>query len=652
MKRITDFCSNEGGNIAMITAILIIPIMSAVGSVIDYTNYVRQKNNIQHSLDAAGLAAGAEILSGNLGDLDEDEVIAAVKDISIKYFEANLKDQVNSSAIDFRVFYDPGDAYTADKIELQADFSYKTVFGAFIGVDKVVNEMAAKISLGNRTVEVAMVLDNSGSMYSYPGNTPGSERKIETLKSASKSLVDTIFDSANLVTLPDPIKFSLVPFASSVNVGTENADAQWMDVNGRSNIHHENFDWLNTWRTSQSIQKVGNGVKIGGDFVSRFDLFDALDVDWTGCIEMRPWPHNVEDSFISNTAGKDYDQLFVPFFAPDEPDDEYADKLQRRRYDYRNYAPYKDRYRRYVDHDGDNDYYYNSYLYDFRDADGTQLYVNQNSGNPAEGVKGSVRQIERTNWMFKYQANKKIYRYKLNNSIWDYHGPNFGCTARPIFPLSTVKQDVKDELDNMIANGSTNIQQGLTWGWRTLSSKLPFDEGRNKSDDKNLKIVILLTDGNNYYGQDYGDTPNQSRYGAWGYARQDNILKHPVTNENTHNRWSDGLSVSDRAGTIYQSVSIDTTPERGSEFEVIMNVHTAQACRNIKADGVTIFAVAFDVPSSGGVRNLMESCSGSGVIAGKDIMPRGNFFFDVGGSELVAAFENIAQQISQLRVAS
>ena len=40
-----------------------------------------------------------------------------------------------------------------------------------------------------------------------------------------------------------PVQFALVPFAASVNVGPENAGASWMDVNGVSPVHHENFDW-------------------------------------------------------------------------------------------------------------------------------------------------------------------------------------------------------------------------------------------------------------------------------------------------------------------------------------------------------------------------------------------------------------------------
>lgn len=645
MIDIRKFKKDEGGNIAMMTAILIIPIMSAIGSVIDYTNFVRQKNNIQHSLDAAGLAAGSLITSGGLNDMDDGEKIAAVEELSTQFFLANLKEQVHTDDYVLHVDYIPGDAFNADQIELSVDFTYPTIFGGLVGVDTLENEIAAVISLGDRTVEVALVLDNSGSMGSTPAGADDS--KIDTLIEASNSLVDTIFSSAELVTIPDPVKFSLVPFGASVNVGKGNKNANWMDVQGRSSIHHEHFDW-DTYRSPHTPEYIGNAVKIDDEFMSRFDVFDMIDVEWTGCVEMRPWPYNVTDDYLNNTSGGDYDKLFVPFFAPDEPDNEYADKYQYY-YDYRNYAPATSGSDG-VDHDWDNDYYRNSYLYDFRDADGTQLFVNNDSGNPAYGVSGSTRQIERTNWMFKYQADLKIDNYELDDDIDWLHGPNYLCSTRPIVPLSTNKADIKAELDQMRAEGATNIQQGLTWGWRTLTESEPFDEGRPMTDTKNLKVIILLTDGNNWYQQDSGTTPNQSSYGAWGYARDANALKHPISDVDTHNRWAEGLSVADRAGTIYYNASIDTTPEDGADFEMIMNVHTAQACNNIKASGVSIYTVAFDVPDEGGVRQLMEACAGSGVLDGKIVMPLGDFFFDVDGDELIETFEDIAQQISQLRI--
>ncbi|KAG1702957.1 Cobalt-precorrin-5B C(1)-methyltransferase [Nymphon striatum] len=53
--------------------------------------------------------------------------------------------------------------------------------------------------------------------------------------------------------------------------------------------------------------------------------------------------------------------------------------------------------------------------------------------DPAYEVEGSVRQIERTNWMFKYQANQQLGGFSSN------FGPNDGCTTDPITALTPDK---------------------------------------------------------------------------------------------------------------------------------------------------------------------------------------------------------------------
>jgi hypothetical protein len=113
---------------------------------------------------------------------------------------------------------------------------------------------------------------------------------------------------------------------------------------------------------------------------------------------------------------------------------------------------------------------------------------------------------------------------------------------------------------------------------------------------------------------------------------------------------ADGLTSSDLAGTIYTSTSFDLTPDSYYDFERIMNAHTNQACNNVKADGVSVFTVAFNVPSSGGVRDLLEACSGTGVREGEEIMPTGTFYFDADQGNLDDAFASIARQITNLRI--
>jgi len=250
--------------------------------------------------------------------------------------------------------------------------------------------------------------------------------------------------------------------------------------------------------------------------------------------------------------------------------------------------------------------------------------------------------------MFKYQRNAQY-----NGPLFDFRGPNYGCTTRPLTELSTNRDLIKNEIELMQALGTTNIQQGLTWGWRTLSERAPFTGGRSIDVVRNLKFLVLLTDGNNFYSRDIGESPNQTAYGAWGYARvegQEN-LKNPLNDLHTSNRWIEGLEPSDLVDTIYSGTSFDLTPESNGDFEQIMNAHTNQACNNIKNDGVSIYAVAFSVPAGGSVRQLLEACGGSGIRPdGSPVIADGTFYFDVNQGGLADAFENIARQITNLRI--
>ena len=78
------------------------------------------------------------------------------------------------------------------------------------------------------------------------------------LKAAAKQLVKTLSDQALLIKQVDkPVQFSLVPFAASVNVGPENAGASWMDVEGLSPVHQENFDWSTLDAADKRAEKIG-----------------------------------------------------------------------------------------------------------------------------------------------------------------------------------------------------------------------------------------------------------------------------------------------------------------------------------------------------------------------------------------------------------
>ena len=644
--RFRNFLKNSSGNIALTGTLLMLPLMASVGIAVDYSNFANQQNSVQQALDAAGLATGRFMNTG--ADVVEIEAYAE------NFFKANLTPDINyNEAISFSFALTPGDTSIdppiPTKINLGADLEYDTHFSDFLSLDQITSAVTSVISLGNRTVEVALVMDNSGSM--------ATNNRIGILKTETKKLIDIIFNAAQFTDLPDPVKFSIIPFGASVNIGTNNENKNWMDKKGWSSIHHEHFDWDTYSTGNQTRYKKKNGdkfafqEKIDGSWQwrTRLTAFDMIGVEWGGCVEMRPWPHNVLDTVaFTNTnytdlrdsvdadgdgSGDGNDALFVYNFAPDAPDHIY---LRNNGYTY-----------------NDSRYYYNNYASERVNYNGSPIYADTGI-NGETNQYGSTRQINRTNWMFKYQSGFNT------TALNEWNGPNYSCSTNPIEPLNNDSIFLKSKIDEMQANGSTNLQQGLTWGWRTLSPGEPFTEGRDKNDYQNMKFLIMLSDGNNFYSQDNGSGPNRTTYGAWGFARPDGYLAHPFSKDSidpndpkweTHNRWAEGLDYTSLAGTIYQSASFDLTPESYGEFELIMNAHTNQACRNIKNDGISIFTIAFDVANGSSVKNLLDACSGSGLKDGDELLAGGKFYFDVNGEELETAMEDIANQIADMRIA-
>jgi hypothetical protein len=417
---------------------------------------------------------------------------------------------------------------------------------------------------------------------------------------------------ASLSNKPDPIRIALVPFAGSVNIGPQYRGADWLDMKGWSSIHHENIDWPGTSTVGDAwpnVSRSGAGWKstttttsstgptppnplpdgitsYSMNWLSRWTLYDALGVQWAGCVEMRPSPYNGTDAAPTDLTP---DTLFVPMFAPDEPD----------------------RYNSSEDND-----YGNRYLSDY-------IRVGPDYTATTATYGSSTKQLMRQSWARKYNldarqkdSSNRILIGRQRTSDLGSYGPNQGCTTKAITPLTTTLANVQTAISQMSAAGYTNIQEGLSWGWRVLSAGLPFTQGRDYSVAENDKYIILLTDGNNTYPTQ--STLNKTEYYPWGYSR--------------HNRLYGGL-------TTWTS-DVDA-----------MNQQTARTCANIKAvqdadneAAVRIFTIVYDVPDGSSVKELLQNCASVGK--------RGErYYYDVQGAGISEAMASIGAVISELRIA-
>lgn len=600
------FLRDERGNYAMLTAIAMVPIMGCLALAIDYTEASRQRQATLNALDAAGIATAVEISRG----VSDEEAEQFAKD----FFVANLgpvKPENTELDVDL-----PDMTTGGGTLVLTADLKYKPYFyPAFQALRKASGsgetDMAfsarSEIQLKN-TIEVALVLDNSGSM-DYKGSGSGKKR-IDLLKDAAKELVSTLSQQAgSMKQINAPVQFGVVPFAASVNVGTKYKNASWMDTEGRSSIHHENFDWSDmSSGNKQVVKESGVWKKKGKGWpkseqnttVSRFTLFDATTIhSWAGCVEIRPGDYGLNDA-VPTSANPD--TLFVPMFAPDETDETW--------------------YSRPANNNWWKDYDYSSEIDD--------------------------------------QARMKKYfdptKARLDTSaIGPGKGPNLSCTTKPITPLTDVAtkeglKTIEDAIDDMQAGGATNVPDGLAWGWRVVSGPEPF-KARPETERGNDKVVIVLTDGaNTYYRPDsitaqpysgsyyrYGGNDlanNRSIYSSFGYARN-----------------KDGKS------RIFENTSVNKSDFSNSNYTKAMNDKMAEVCRNAKTDGnIIIMAVALDLDEKDKTDKAqidgLKDCVSTSRFRTDGNGNAAKLFWNATGANLSEKFKEIADELSNLRIVS
>lgn len=548
VRRIADarslllrFERDESGLTAVIFGIIFTVLFLMAAVVIDYSRAVHEQQQEQAAVDAAALAA-----SHYLGLGDEDEVGEAV---AKRFFKANM-DEGSTAELSIDLDGEAGTVSASVTNDFKTTLIAATTQGA-VARDSMKIGAKTLIVKGAGTIEVAMALDNSGSMAGT---------KIEDLRRAATDLVGLVFAGANRT---DDVKVSLVPFAASVNVGAGQAGSGWIYQGSESALPSPLFTGSN----------------------SRFDMLSQIGSSWGGCVEARPAPYDTNDAMpVEDTLTT----MFQPMFAPDEPDDGNASA-----------AGYSA--------DGSNSNgYNNNYISDFGGTCPTpaQQCIRFRTTNGVRTCRTwgpvPIPVVEAQSRSCKYQgASPSTFEGSAP-------GPNALCTTQSILPLTSDRTDVEDAISTMVASGNTNISEGTMWAWRTLSPTAPFIEGRSYSDSENRKVMIVMTDGDNYLASK--SHHNRSVYAAYGMGSQN------------------------RLGTTYSD----------SGYLNALNAKTLAACTNAKAEHITVYTVAFGTEISSTGLNLLRNCASS----------RDHAFIASDGTALIQAFQQIGREIARLRVAS
>lgn len=428
------FLSDQSGASALLFATAAVPLFTVIGAAVDYTSAINRRVELQAAVDSAAVRGCKDI---------QTQSVATAKANMNNTFNAMFKE---TAAFNSEVTT----TVAAGSVKASAETTFKAQLGALVGLNNITLHAHSECEYANNTYEIAMVMDNSGSM----GESVGSKTKMQAAKDAAKSLVDALYSGAMS---ESRVKMSIVPFTLSVNVGSTYRTANWADSNAQSSAHWDNFDYIN------SLWKPAN----------RFTLFDELQIPFGGCFETRPGNYAVTDT--SATAGQP-DSYFVPQFAPDDPGARASGSS--------NYT-FK------LNGNGAN----TTYNYE-------NSYLDDNTAGTGQCQVLAIKQSHET-WEVD-KALTKLCKYKGNptKNVSNARGPNYMCNGQPIMRMVNAASTLKTKIDTMVADGNTNIFEGFMWGWRTISPNGPFADGRvygqqPAGQPNNVKVVIVLTDGIN-----------------------------------------------------------------------------------------------------------------------------------------------------------
>jgi hypothetical protein len=302
------------------------------------------------------------------------------------------------------------------------------------------------------------------------------------------------------------------------------------------------------------LEGDGDGVDLdalralpGINIITRRDVFNRFsNVEWAGCFEHRHGDYRF--GFDAPTLD-DGDSLFVPHMAPDERDG----------------------------------------------WGGRNNYISDTGGD--SNVGGNKVNNEHSRVM-----NTPKYAGAPSNA-WGL-GPNGKCNTAPMIPLTDDRDDLEDAIDDMQANGNTDLTTGLSWAMHTLTPWEPFDNAADFGEAE--KILVFMTDGDNW-----PRNPGHyaTSYSSLQYPRDDLLDKNLP---NSPSQW--------QANGVFDDAS--------KEF-----------CTSIKNLGVKIYFVYFGNPSSAATQ-IMNHCATSSetAIAAAD------------SQELEDAFRKIGDDIGKLRL--
>jgi Flp pilus assembly protein TadG len=255
------FLRDRHGGVAPMLALAAVPLMGFVGAAIDYSRAASVRTAMQMALDSTALMLSKEAQGLSAADLGQK---------ATAYFHSVFN---RPEAKNVQISQEFGAPQAGNfTLKVTGSGNVDPVFTKLLGQTQIGFSASAEVFWGIKKLNLALVLDNTGSM--------SSSGKMTNLKVAAHNLLTTLQNAAKQ---PGDVLVSIVPFAVDVNVGTEHVNAPWIDWT----------DW-----------EAANGTCSSGQYSKKSSCENngkvwtpAAHSTWNGCVNDRD-----QNNDVNNTA--------------------------------------------------------------------------------------------------------------------------------------------------------------------------------------------------------------------------------------------------------------------------------------------------------------------------------------------------------------
>ena len=204
-QKLQSIGRDRRGNVAIIFALSLLPIIGLIGAGIDYGHAISVRVALQAGLDSTALMLTKKATTLTSGQLQT---------MAQNYFTA-LFNRPEAQNVSITATYTTNGG---SQVVVSGSANVATNFMQVMGFHTLNVTGQATAKWGFSRLRVALVLDNTGSM--------AESGKIDALKTATNNLLTQLQGD---VQQAGDVYVSIIPFVKDVNVGPSNFNANWID---------------------------------------------------------------------------------------------------------------------------------------------------------------------------------------------------------------------------------------------------------------------------------------------------------------------------------------------------------------------------------------------------------------------------------------